>query len=280
MWWKTPEIILKNFDILKLRSAVSKDPLTEEEDDRITEYFCDYLSLIYEEVDLDFDYADDIFQLQNFVPSFYNKEVSHNRWIKVPTENGFNVYYAKGSKKYMSLEVIERQLERLHSKNCRKSSRLNKKYKDKDLTLFEIHEALGKSKAMKEEFANEKFLRDQQIVATLLKEFPLDLQYVKIQKTKTTFEYLLPYQYEVVDDESIMMYMECIEDPMNNESVKYKAFFDQDDEDKIFYMTTRGIPRDKAIMMAKLESCRFEINMKAALCEAYQGVNVKLKKVS
>ena len=77
-------------------------------------------------------------------------------------------------------------------------------------------------------------------------------------KTRTTSEFLLPYQYELVED--IALYTNAIKDKMNDGAIRYKSRFTQEDQDQIFYLQSRGIDKDTATLMCKLQQVHFIVD--------------------
>lgn len=209
----------------------------------LEEYFSSYIDEKYpiNSHDTCIDGFEDYFQFQNFHPYFVGKNVDSGAWVKVKTDVGYNIYWAKNApKKRMSAKQLTMQL--------RKAQLLltnSKKIINNDDSLNK----LDKSKAI---------LNDIEI-ATLINEMPVNLKYVKIMITRTKSEFLLPYQYEVVND--IFLYTNVINDKMNKGSVKYKSLFTSKDEDQIFYLQSRGIDRDTAVLMCKLQQIYFVVDV-------------------
>jgi hypothetical protein len=80
--------------------------------------------------------------------------------------------------------------------------------------------------------------------------------FIKIRKTRTTTKYLLPYQYELCD---VQTYVDIILQ-FGRGDVNYKTLFTKEDKDKIFYLRSRGLGEDNAILLSKLEDLYFTIN--------------------
>lgn len=151
-------------------------------------------------------------------------------WIKIRTNTGFEVHYAKKSiRKKRWDELIEAKL---------KSTDLDDldKAKDKISNLPEllIRQAIGKT--------------------------PYE---VYIYRTKTKKEYLLTTQYTIVEDieQFSNAYMESIA------GVYSKKLYSYVNKDAIFYLQSRGIPKKVAEVMASLKQLYFIVNMEEAMNE-------------
>jgi hypothetical protein len=101
-------------------------------------------------------------------------------------------------------------------------------------------------------------LLDEIKIADYLTDLPHELKYAKIMKTRTQVEYVLPHQYELVND--IDLYTAAIRDKMNQGAVKYKSLFTMEDKDQIFYLQSRGIDKDTAVLMCKLQQVYFKVD--------------------
>jgi hypothetical protein len=93
---------------------------------------------------------------------------------------------------------------------------------------------------------------------TFLLTLPFEIQFVKILKGKNNFDYILPSDFEMVED--VTIYTDVLSDAMNGGAVKAKEHFTSEDEDKIFYLQSRGISREIAVIMVKLQHCHFIID--------------------
>ena len=216
-------------------------PLTDDELEKFEEYFYEYLDTLFDHNDFNTDEIERVFQFQNFFPAFYGKEMGSGKWIKINTEDGYNIYWAKHSNKILSAEQFARQIKRLGNtdENIKKMGR--------KLELLE-------------------WLR----ISNFVDMMPSGLHFTKYLKTRTTWEYVLPHQYEIIED--ISLYTDAISDKMNKHSVKYKQLFTKQDELQVFYLQSRGIPKDVATMMCKLQQCYFIVNTSALFAECYQQV--------
>jgi len=215
-------------------------PLTDDFLDKAEELFYTYLETIFDNTSY-IDGFDELFQLQNFFPHFVGKDVEDGKWIRVKTETGYNVYWAKHSDKVLSIDKIQRDLKKLNSKP----------------------ETL--------EIVNRKLkLTNDLVLAQHVNEMPSPLKYVKALRTKTQWLYLLPHEYEIVSD--IQLYVNAVLAKDVKKSIKYKQLFTKQDLDQIHYMQSRGIPLDVAIMMSKLEQCYFIVDVQELFNEWMQPV--------
>ena len=246
-----PTIDLSNVDLTDLK-------MTEDEANELwEEYFYNAMEGIFNSTDLDFIEDDNItiFQPQNFFPALYNKDVGLGAWIKVRTEEGWNVYWAKKApRKRLSAEQIQRQIRTI----SRKSERVKQ---DLDTTAADCEEVLQLNKKLR--------------VALMVNEWPADLRYVSIMKSRSKKEFILPDEYELVTD--ISLYIEAVKCKMNQTAVKYRSYFTAEDKDQIFYLRSRGIDKDTAILMAKLKQVYFTVNVQDLLQQAMVPVGIETK---
>ena len=227
-FYKKPNWSLENTDVF--RNIATE--LNEEDIKTLEDIFFDQIDEIFKHDDTNYiDGFDEHFDLQNFYPAFYNKDVGGGSWVRVKTDIGYNVFYAKvAPQKRVSREQLERKLIKVNrdlksARNIEKSRQL----------LNEIR------------------------IADLLNKFPHTFKFVKIQKTKSTFQFLLPHEYEIVED--IQLYTAAIKDKMNGGSVKYKSRFTAEDKDQIFYLQSRGIDKDTAVLLSKLKQVYFVVDV-------------------
>lgn len=239
-WWKREEFGVVNS---KRIFGPLESPFTEEEFELIEEIFCAQIDHIFEIDDMSTDEFDNLFQLENFYPAFVKKDVGSGSWIRIATETGYNVYWAKAAPQK---RISEEQLRRQH----KKLNHLPKK------TVSQLNKILS--------------LVDEIKAALLIKQFPHELKYVRIMRTRTQSEYVLPYQYEIVND--IQLYTEVIRDKMNKGAVKYKSYFTKQDEDQVFYLQSRGIDRDTAVLMCKLQQVYFQVDVPKLFANYMQPV--------
>lgn len=224
-------------------------PLTDEELDICIDRFSNYLETVFSFGDLDHEIADNAIQLQNFFPAFYGKEIGDGKWIRIKTETGYNVYWAKHSNKVLSTEYFERKIRRMRNNPIKK------------LETEGVKEGQKAMDQLKE-------LQNWHEVATAVSMMPSPLKFVKYLRTRTQWAFALPHEYEVVTD--IQLYIDAVQCRMNKNAVKYKQLFTKQDHDQVFYLQSRGIPKDMAIMMCKLQQCYFVVDTQELFNEAIQ----------
>jgi hypothetical protein len=187
---------------------------------------------------------DEVFQYQNFCPEKCGKGINQATWIRVETESGWNIYSAKPSRKFVDPSQLKRKIKRL-SKAIKTEE--NMSLKDLQETLFAIEKKKEKIEQLTKQFK----------VAELLEELDLQPKYVSVMRTRTQKMYLLPHQYEVVSN--ISLYSNTVVQDKSG-AVKFKALFTAQDKDIIFYLRQRGIPKEAAIMMAKMKDGYFMVD--------------------
>ena len=185
------------------------------------------------------------FACENFFPG-EAKNVGDGMWIKVRTDNGFQLHYAKRSirrrrfeEEYTALSTKMIAMARKQVRNVEQSKDntvLDKKTKiihDK-LNMLKIYAHIG--------------LKPYEVVA-------------KISKSKSV--YFMPYQYEIVDDIN-----EFIEGCMNSiVGINIKATGKSDNEEAVFYLRSRGISEGMARIMTSLKHSYFDVDMKLMMDE-------------
>ena len=187
-----------------------------------------------------------MFDVENyFVPD--EKIIGESTWIKVRTDNGYELHLAKRSiRKRRWNETITELLKQATKINIQLRKRINAGFLDNPKLELKNKEITAK--------INETYLR---------KSIGIQPYEVKIRRTKTTYEYLLPYQYEIMDVE------ETVDHFVNGiKQITIKSFFNSDNKDKIFYLRTRGIPEKIAIVLSSLKDCYFKIDI-ASMLEEY-----------
>lgn len=219
---------------------ISNKVLSEEELDELEEIFYNHLDSLFTNQDFDNDKINGVFQLQNFFPYFYDKDVKDGAWIKIKTDMGYNVYWAKNCNKKMSPELQRRKLNRLKIKD------------GPNLNLNQLDIQLEKISKKAD------LITDAQI-AEMENIMPTRIKYVKYLRTRTQWEYILPYQYELIYD--IQLYVDAVKNKANKKSVNYKMLFTSNDHNQVFYLRSRGISKDEAVMMCKLQQCYFIVNV-------------------
>lgn len=222
---------------------VFAEEFTEEEFDLVEQIYYHNLEKMFPSFEEEYqdDTFDTIFELQNFFPAFVKKDVGSGSWVRVKTDEGYNVYWAKKApQKRISAEALQRKISKVN--------RLiddAKKENDYDKSM----KLLDKVGVLMKEYK----------IATWINEYLFEPKFIKIMVTRSKAEYLLPYQYELVND--ISLYTAVIKDKMNQGAVKYKSYFTKEDEDQIFYLQSRGIDRETAVLMCKLQQVYFVVDV-------------------
>jgi hypothetical protein len=173
-------------------------------------------------------FLDEFSEICSFDNVETEKKIETNgSWIKRETENGISVHFAK------KIRIDDYFLDRLIKKNNNKISKV------KDKTI--------ENKLLAE---NAFYLTCQQL--------SINPYFVKIQKKATVFEYLLPYQYELCND--IDIYVDLVLN--KNKHIKIKNLFQNVDNNVLFYLQSRGISKERAIILSKLKNISFYVDIK------------------
>jgi hypothetical protein len=215
--------------------------------DEIEEHFFDYFDLTTNHDDFDADTFEKYVQVQNYFPHLVGKDVGSGSWVKVKTDIGYNVYWAKKSNKRLSVEMLQRKLNGM--------TKINKN---------------DDSKILKGKIEELECIKNEIDLFSYLLTLPFEIQFVKILKGKNNFDYILPSDFEMVED--VTIYMDALSDGMNGGAVKAKEHFTSEDEDKVFYLQSRGISREIAVMMVKLQHCHFILDSQKLLANWMQPV--------
>jgi hypothetical protein len=184
-----------------------------------------------------------------------DKLVNNGAWIKVRNETGFEIHYAKVSNRKRrfseELETLERQLTNILKGQLRD-------FKNPDLKLNDV---LTPKKEAKKKLIENKIKETTLRIVIGLKPYG-----VKINRTKSKCEYLLPHQYELVEDieEFSNAYIQ------NLPGIGIKTLYTSINNDAIFYLQSRGISKKVAEMMSALQQVYFTFNMEVAM-EAYNN---------
>jgi len=200
------------------------------------------------------DYWDDhmnMFDYENYFSG--KKSVGDGSWIKIRTENGFEVHYAKMSTRKRRFE------EEITTAYKKLDSLLRKEIK---------HIADNKHDNPKIKKAEDKVLMLRTYSIIGIKPYE-----VFIKRSKAVTEYYMPYQYEIVDD--ITDFSEaCMQGTVG---IKIKALFSAEQEEKIFYLMSRGISEGMARIMASLNQSYFCVNMNEMINEYNQQLSKAIK---
>jgi hypothetical protein len=180
------------------------------------------------------------FSHENYLTLDSKKDIGSGAWVKIRTERGYELHYAKPStRKIRYNEVVER----LQNKLINKLKKANN-----TLTLENLDSAL-------------KAVKDPEFLEAKLRLY-IGLQplQIRIQRNKNKTEYYLPYQYELVDD--IQQYCDLYISKLPH--LKVKTIATAINEDKIFYLQSRGISRRNAEIMAALNQSYFTFDLVGA----------------
>ncbi len=201
------------------------------------------------------------FMYENYYPN-NNKNVNEGAWIKIRTENGFEVHYAKKSnrKRRYNEEYAEllKQYQRIGNTSINRMTRELAGVTELDPTATE----LSKRERVKMDTLSDKM---KEIAVRILLALPV--YEVKINRTKSSLEYYLPYQYEIVTDidEFSDAYVAGLP------GVTAKSLYTSQNSDAVFYLQSRGISKKVAEMMAALKQTYFKVDMITAM-KAYDDM--------
>ncbi len=203
---------------------------------------------IDEESEIYFDYNMEKFDRENYFPD-RNKRIDDGAWIKIRTENGFEIHYAKKSHRKRRFEEEVCALQKKHMNSLNKSIKaltsITKEYKARSEKATAKEKELG-IKTME--------LRIRDIIN-------LQPYEIRINRTKTQVEYYLPYQYEIIKD--IAEFSEAYVNEVP--AVNIKSLYSSQNKDAVFYLQSRGISKKVAEMMAALKQTYFIVNMVEAI---------------
>jgi len=187
----------------------------------------------------EFDFSEDSEKLDDILHNgklnindfaYMSKDPGEGAWVKIRTERGFELRFVKRSAKkidwWKELHGIGRALKR-HS--------LDQLKEDGERLLY----------------------------LKVLDLFQVSPVFVKYQRTKSQVEYLLPSQYEIVEDidEYIDVFLGA-----TTKNIKMHTIWNERNRDQVFYLQSRGISRERAQLMAAMTSCWFEVDIVGA-CE-------------
>lgn len=178
----------------------------------------------------------DAFSSENYFGG--EKNVGTGAWIKIRTENGFELHYAKRSTRKIRLNEV------LDKENTRVNKILAKV--TKSISSGEINNELEKLK-------NNNKLREAQL-RSYIGLIPYE---VRIRRSKTKTEYYLPYQYEMVTD--IDEFADAYKN--NTPFLEMKTLFTNENKEAIFYLQSRGISKKVAQILASLNQSYFTFDM-------------------
>jgi hypothetical protein len=167
-----------------------------------------------------FDKNTQKFDAENYFPLFSNKDVGDGAWIKVKATNGFEIHWAKKAKRVRRF--------------------------NEEMEVAVLNED---KKQIQTLYIYEK-------IKTFLKISPYE---IVIKKSKYKREYLMPYEYEIIEDIEGFITAHLQE----TEGLRAVNIFNADNADQVFYLQSRGIPKHLAQVMGSLKNIYFKIDLKA-----------------
>lgn len=183
----------------------------------------------------------ELYDYQNFFPNSNGKKIDNGAWIKFRSKNGYELHFAKPSRRKRrfneEIEACYRKTAALLKKGTRDLESVGRTESDHDDKLAKLEEQLN-------------ILKVYQVIN--IKPYE-----VVIKRTKYKSEYYMPHQYEIVDDLDEHIKYAIGKVP----GVDVKAMRDGDNEDKVFYLRSRGISEGMARIMASLNQTYFTVNM-------------------
>lgn len=191
------------------------------------------------------------FGFDNYFPEKSKQVESGGVWIKVRTENGYQIHFAR---KATRKRFFDREAESWQSKVLKETKKKLKLLENRSVPLEDIIESKYDSKIAEYE---SKSLHCR--VCSLIGLQPYELYY---WRTKTQKAYVTPCEYEFVD---IQEFIDYVQSKNLTDIVKVRSLFTSKNLDKIFYLKSRGISDELAKIMANLEQCYFDVNMSLAM---------------
>jgi hypothetical protein len=211
------------------------------------ELFCEWLDLLINTLEINariIDEFPDHFSPDAYFPDLSNKDVGEGAWIRIPTEYGFNIYYAKSSMRKVD---YNRTIKNLEAK----------------IKFFERKNTMSDAKSLKKAIKtidnynqNEILLAEQAI--------GIDPYYVAYKASKSKKMYARPHEYELIKD--IEFYMNSVSD-----RIRLKPYFKGDIKDQIFYLQSRGISKNIAIKMVVSGQAYFEVDIKGMIQDEHEA---------
>jgi len=198
------------------------------------------------------------FDMENYHPS-EKKLPSGGAWIRIRTENGYELHYARVSNR--KRRFSEERLKIHKSMNFQQEKIISR-------LKMNFNADAGELK-MKE-------LEKEANILSIYLAINLPLYEVRIQKTKTQVKYFNPFQYEIASDDDITMITDAILEKCVG--LKMVNLYTSINEDQIFYMRSRGIPEDLAILMSNMKQCYFKVDLDTMMNEYNKQFSVKIIK--
>lgn len=181
--------------------------------------------------------------MQKFDFSIYypgDKDVKDGSWIKVRTVEGYEIHWAK---------------------------KATRKRRYNEMMLKEINRAKVLDMTSEQLKAHGDKIKELQV------QLKIGLQPYEVfyYRTKTRKTYVTTDQYEMADVDEVVGYI-IDKAPC----VKVKSLFTSINKEQIFYLRTRGIPKELALIMANMKHCYFSVNIKQALELYNKSTTVKI----
>lgn len=194
----------------------------------------------------------ELFDFQNYFPSTEKRlENGKGAWIKVKTEDGYQVHFARKATRKLNF----------HKQYLVESEKI--------LKILSNASGADNSEEMACGINKSKELNFQALKTSVYALIGLQPYEVWYWRTKTQKAYVTPCEYEVVD---IQEFVDYIQEKTLKGIVKVRSLFTSRNRDKIFYLRSRGLSSDLAKIYANLESCYFDVNLRKAVDE-YAKVN-------
>lgn len=213
--------------------------------------FSSYLDSCFKELDEDeslyWEKNMERFDLETYFPK-KSKLPEGGSWVKIRTAVGFEVHFAKETSR-------KRRFNEEYSLVLKQAAYQAKRLAD----LLEKFNT--ESPSVKKASAKLDSLMEKKNELAVRIAIDLPIYEVKIQRTKSKLEFLLPCQYEIIDD--INQFAEAYINEVAG--VNVKRLYSSDNKDAIFYMTSRGISKKNAEMMAALKQTYFTVDLYEAL---------------
>jgi hypothetical protein len=185
------------------------------------------------------------FDVENYFPT--DKQVHSGAWIKIITEDGYEIHYAKKSirKRRFNEEYasLANQITAMLRRGIKEMQNMSHACSIDDEKISELREKLN--------------------IISVYNEIGLAPYEVVIKRSKHKSEYYLPYQYTIVND--IDDHIKYVTNKVTGVTTKSRGT--SEDEDKVFYLRSRGISEDMARLLASLNQTYFKVNMTQAMDE-------------
>lgn len=184
----------------------------------------------------------ELFEYENYFPPV-EKQVNHGTWVKVRTENGYQVHFAKRANRKVNFAETATN------------------------DLVSLLNTMKKLNSSKEVVAKKKTASLRSRVVKAIGLQPYEVWY---WKTKTQKAYLTPAEYEVVDVED---YVDFAQKKSLKGVVSLRLLYSAENKEKMFYLRSRGLNKERAKFYANMNQCYFEVNMKKAFNEYAEANN-------